>query len=528
MSALEPVQLERLREIGALLQHERESKGMSLEDVSAKTLIRPTILKAIEEGNAKPLPEPVYLRGFIRRYGDLMDLPGTQLSDSFPWEPSQVVPATFVASGVTTLESVDETRRPTSLPREDARVVEPDPVPPLSEPDSEIEPVPATEAELASDPTEQPTPPSIPPAAHSTPNLTTEEPATDSALQLTSEWVDLPEPTAPSITPSLEIDSQELAPDNLALPPRLPVIEDAQPNLSLGDSSAQTEAIAKADAPEISLSDSAELLTSGQVQDSALSPASGSVSEPASEPVVGPASDQLSSAKAWQSSQPADPVPPLTAPSEVEQTRVERPLPVEPRPMPKRPSVAQAAPDSSSGIPGSMVALILAAIVLGIGAAFALSNRGNEPAVVEQPADTASVESAEADVSTAPPAGETPSPIEDSTSTTDTSAPPETQAPESPAAVANSGTDSASSASTGSDEVSIQLDLKEPAWFYVEVDGLLVFEGVADEFTQEAKGKEIVIGTSRPDLLLVSVDGGQPKPMATEAADTIETYKPGG
>ncbi|NJR68729.1 MAG: helix-turn-helix domain-containing protein [Synechococcales cyanobacterium CRU_2_2] len=150
MSALEPVQMERLREIGHLLRQKREAKGMALEDASAKTLIRPAILKAIEEADVRPLPEPVYLRGFIRRYADLLDLPGLQLADSFPWQPSQVVPAAFVASAVTTVDSVDDQpRRPFSAPRSEAREVAPEPVEAnwLQQPEPEPEPETGAETE---------------------------------------------------------------------------------------------------------------------------------------------------------------------------------------------------------------------------------------------------------------------------------------------------------------------------------------------------------------------------------------------
>lgn len=99
MSDLEPIQRSRLGEIGQLLAKAREEKGLSLAEVSGKTLIRATILKAIEEGDDRPLPEPVYIRGFIRRFGDLVGLNGMELCDSFPWQPSGSVPLSFVSAG---------------------------------------------------------------------------------------------------------------------------------------------------------------------------------------------------------------------------------------------------------------------------------------------------------------------------------------------------------------------------------------------------------------------------------------------
>jgi cytoskeleton protein RodZ len=99
VSDLLPVQRDRLCEIGVQLKQAREQKHLSLDDVSAKTLIRATILKAIEEGDTRPLPEPVYIKGFIRRFGDLVGLSGRELSESFPWQPDASVPAGFVTSG---------------------------------------------------------------------------------------------------------------------------------------------------------------------------------------------------------------------------------------------------------------------------------------------------------------------------------------------------------------------------------------------------------------------------------------------
>ncbi|NJN31762.1 MAG: hypothetical protein HC824_16045, partial [Synechococcales cyanobacterium RM1_1_8] len=99
MSDLEPIQHERLRVIGDQLRLAREARGLSLEEASGKTLIRATILKAIEEGNAAPLPEPVYIRGFIRRFGDVVGLQGKELCETFPWEPAHSLHLPFVASG---------------------------------------------------------------------------------------------------------------------------------------------------------------------------------------------------------------------------------------------------------------------------------------------------------------------------------------------------------------------------------------------------------------------------------------------
>ncbi|MBD1998987.1 helix-turn-helix domain-containing protein [Leptolyngbya sp. FACHB-541] len=83
MSKLNPIQLEQLKEIGVQLHQTREQQSKSLEEVAAKTFIPLRLLQAIEVGQAAVLPEPVFIQGFIRRYGDLVGLDGMALSKQF-------------------------------------------------------------------------------------------------------------------------------------------------------------------------------------------------------------------------------------------------------------------------------------------------------------------------------------------------------------------------------------------------------------------------------------------------------------
>ncbi len=54
--------------IGQQLQQIRESQGLTLEELSQKTHIKITYLKALEEGNVEALPSQTHLRGFLRLY----------------------------------------------------------------------------------------------------------------------------------------------------------------------------------------------------------------------------------------------------------------------------------------------------------------------------------------------------------------------------------------------------------------------------------------------------------------------------
>jgi len=64
----------------------REQHDLTLDEVAGKTLIQARLLRAIESGNLKPLPEPVYIRGFIKRYSEALGLDGAEIADAFPME----------------------------------------------------------------------------------------------------------------------------------------------------------------------------------------------------------------------------------------------------------------------------------------------------------------------------------------------------------------------------------------------------------------------------------------------------------
>ena len=82
----EQVQLEKLADLGCRLHQLRQQKGLTLEQVSVRTLVPVRILAAIEAANLKQLPEPVYVQGFIRRYADAVGMNGAQLAEEFPLE----------------------------------------------------------------------------------------------------------------------------------------------------------------------------------------------------------------------------------------------------------------------------------------------------------------------------------------------------------------------------------------------------------------------------------------------------------
>ena len=77
-------QVQKLAEIGTQLHNVRSQKRLSLPDVAAKTMVQERFLEAIEKGQPEELPEALYVRGFIRRYAELLGLNGVELSERFP------------------------------------------------------------------------------------------------------------------------------------------------------------------------------------------------------------------------------------------------------------------------------------------------------------------------------------------------------------------------------------------------------------------------------------------------------------
>ncbi|MBV8884452.1 MAG: helix-turn-helix domain-containing protein [Chroococcidiopsidaceae cyanobacterium CP_BM_RX_35] len=80
----EQQRLEKLIELGACLRQVRLEQGISLEEIAAKTRIRLCQLQAIEKAQIDELPEPIYIRSFIKQYADVLGLDGAELSSTFP------------------------------------------------------------------------------------------------------------------------------------------------------------------------------------------------------------------------------------------------------------------------------------------------------------------------------------------------------------------------------------------------------------------------------------------------------------
>jgi cytoskeleton protein RodZ len=61
-------------DFGSYLKHERELRGVPLEDIAQSTKISINFLRAIEAGRFEDLPGEVFIKGFIRSYGQAIGL----------------------------------------------------------------------------------------------------------------------------------------------------------------------------------------------------------------------------------------------------------------------------------------------------------------------------------------------------------------------------------------------------------------------------------------------------------------------
>lgn len=81
---LEQERAAKLIEIGSRLRQFRQEQSISLEDIAERTHIQVRLLNAIETGRMDQLPEPVYIRGFIKQFADALGLDGSEFASDFP------------------------------------------------------------------------------------------------------------------------------------------------------------------------------------------------------------------------------------------------------------------------------------------------------------------------------------------------------------------------------------------------------------------------------------------------------------
>ena len=72
-----------MAELGEELRRERVRRNLTFKDVEQVLHIKTTYLEAIEDGNYDIIPGQVYVQGFIRNYGNYLDLDGDRLVKAY-------------------------------------------------------------------------------------------------------------------------------------------------------------------------------------------------------------------------------------------------------------------------------------------------------------------------------------------------------------------------------------------------------------------------------------------------------------
>lgn len=69
--------------VGELLRAGRERAGLSLEQVAAELHLKPEVIRALEADDDAALPEPPYVRGYLRAYAKLAGLQEAELLERY-------------------------------------------------------------------------------------------------------------------------------------------------------------------------------------------------------------------------------------------------------------------------------------------------------------------------------------------------------------------------------------------------------------------------------------------------------------
>ena len=222
MLKLSSAQAEQFKSIGAYLRSKRLEKTLSLEDIAAVTMIRIAILQALETGNLEQLPELVYVKGFIRRYGEVLKIDGNALANSI--------------SAIAEPEVVETSEEPktVAVPPVPKKVATPEPAPVTKTSVTASKPVPVAKTSVAT--------PEPVPAVRTSPSVATSSGSKSSlpyillgigALGLASlgYFFLRPQPT-PTTTSQPNTTESQTSPIVAPPPPPAPIQPVAQPSPS--------------------------------------------------------------------------------------------------------------------------------------------------------------------------------------------------------------------------------------------------------------------------------------------------------
>jgi len=66
--------------IGYILERARRNRGVSLEEAEHATRIRRDYLEKLESDDYSTMPEPIYVRGFVKAYANYLGLDGDRFA----------------------------------------------------------------------------------------------------------------------------------------------------------------------------------------------------------------------------------------------------------------------------------------------------------------------------------------------------------------------------------------------------------------------------------------------------------------
>lgn len=93
----EPQSVAHTEHVGAVLARTREERGLKLEDVCVALKLTAARVAALEAGHFSSVGAPIYVRGFVRSYARLLDLPersfDARLQEYFDQLEPQLVPS---------------------------------------------------------------------------------------------------------------------------------------------------------------------------------------------------------------------------------------------------------------------------------------------------------------------------------------------------------------------------------------------------------------------------------------------------
>ena len=67
-----------IENFGSYIKHERELRGVTLEEISGTTKIHIRFLQALEENKFDELPGEVFIKGYIRSYANTIGSDGEE------------------------------------------------------------------------------------------------------------------------------------------------------------------------------------------------------------------------------------------------------------------------------------------------------------------------------------------------------------------------------------------------------------------------------------------------------------------